>query len=113
MSAGFSRAATRQNTQPSVTGPPASCIIRAASTFCQKMIEGETHGHLPQVQAPYQEERQPCEARLGLDPQDMPGRARAGQEEHVAARSRVLWPDVVIRVNPTEDHRPRDVRART
>src|SRR5262245_19139308 len=48
------------------------------------MNRGNRHGHVPQVQAAHQEERQPREARFGLGPQSLPlGQGPREEDHHV------------------------------
>src|SRR5262245_59496532 len=50
------------------------------------MKRGNRHGHVPQVQAAHQEERQSREARLGLGAQDVSGDQGPREEDRIAVR---------------------------
>ena len=69
-----------QKTQGSVTGPPGSCIMH------RKFGRGERDGYLPQVQAAYQEERKPRQARLGVGSQDVSAEAGPLRQVRLAPR---------------------------
>src|SRR5437867_10108025 len=76
ISAGFSRATTRQKTH-SVTGPPdvVAIIRRSPNRFDEKE---SGHGYVSEVQAAHPQERQPHQARCHLVSQDL---SRASSEE--------------------------------
>src|SRR5436309_12568059 len=109
MSAGLSRATTRQNTQPSVNRPSRDVYNTGRSIILPAEESRTTHGHVPQVQAADPEEREPHQARHGLGPQDVPEPARPRQAESVAARVRVL---VASDAAPPSTASPRPPRSR-
>src|SRR5262245_31225024 len=73
IAAGLSRATIRQNTHPSLTGSPR--VVYNTARYRgppDDPRKGDPDGHVPEVQASYPEERQPCETRLHVDPQGLP-----------------------------------------